>query len=461
MRETHLRQHRQTSKLGLIKVINDLFPGETLKTAYSIQEGVFCRLVNSALSVREVHQIDERLREWVAKDSSIQFLYHKEGYYQYDLEGHVARMVYPADTRTSLVEPFRIIPYHDGFIIDFGEMVATQGKQKIIPPYRLTENYEKTQNWLRNIRTELISDVNFYVKTGSSMELLTMAEALQEKEISIIADNILKQKRALRVLLISGPSSSGKTSFAQRLSTQLRVSGFRPIPLSLDDYYIDRDQTPLDEEGNPDYESINSIDLPLLRQHMSDLIDGKRVETPIYDFKTGMRAEKTHSIQVDEDEILVIEGIHALNPELFPNISRNLFYKIYISALFSLNVDMMNRIPTTEVRLMRRLVRDDRFRHISPEANLDQWPRVRKGEYENIFKFQEESDIMFNSSLIYELNVLRPFVEETLAKLGPDSKHLDTRDRLMNLLSFVTPMEDDKVPFNSILREFIGGSIYF
>lgn len=461
MRETHLRQDRQTSKLGLIKIIHDLFPEDTLKTAYSIQEGIYCRLANSLLSEREVHLIDVKLREWMTKDNPIEFLYHRDGYYHYSLEGYVARVVYPADIRTSLVEPFQIIPYHGGFIIDFGEMEAINGRKHLTLPYKLTENYEKSQEWLRNIHTELISDVNSYVKNGRSLELLGMAEALQEKEISLIADNILKQRRALRVLLISGPSSSGKTSFAQRLSTQLRVDGLHPIPLSLDDYYINRDETPLDEEGNPDYESINSIDLKQLREDMSGLIAGKRVETPIYDFRTGRRSDKTNSMQVAEDEILVIEGIHALNPALLPAISRNLFYKIYISALFSLNVDMMNRIPTTEVRLMRRLVRDDQFRNIYPEANLDQWPRVRKGEYENIFKFQEESDIMFNSSLIYELNVLRPFVEATLAKLGPDSKHLDTRDRLMNLLSFVTPMENEKVPFNSILREFIGGSIYF
>jgi Uridine kinase len=296
---------------------------------------------------------------------------------------------------------------------------------------------------------------------GEGMELISVAEALQEKEIADIADTILTQRRSLRVLLISGPSSSGKTSFAQRLSTQLRVNGLRPVPLSLDDYFVDRDKTPLDENGRYDFENLEALDTKLLQQQVQELINGNSVETPLFDFVSGNRMKKTKTMKIGASEILVIEGIHALNPKLLPNISRGSFFKIYISALFELNVDLMNRIPTTEVRLIRRLVRGDRFRATSPEETLNQWSSVRRGEYNNVFKYQEEADVMFNSSLLYEINTLRPFAEASLNKISVDSPHYETKERLLNLLSFFQPIDIAKVPFNSILREFVGGSIYF
>jgi uridine kinase len=455
-----LRQRRQTTKLGLIKVVQDLFPEEKLKTAYSIQEGVFCRLSGSILSEREVKQIGIKLNEWVEKNSPIQFLCRKDGYYQYKVDDLIVKTIYPANTNASLVEPFRIIPFSTGFIIDFGDAVRG-GAKPLIPPDKLSETYEKTQWWLRNINLELVSDVNAFITSGQSLELLSIAEALQEKEISDIADMILQQRRALRMLLISGPSSSGKTSFAQRISTQLRVNGFKPVPLSLDDYFVNREQTPRDEEGTYDFESLEALDLKFLQKQITQLINGETVETPIFDFVSGFRSDKTKTMHVGPSEILVIEGIHALNPDLLPVINRNILFKIYINALFELNVDLMNRVPTTEVRLIRRLVRGDRFRGTHPDETFNQWASVRRGEYNNVFKYQEESDVMFNSSLLYEMNVLRPFAEASLSKVSEDSLNYDTKERLMNLMAFFKPMDDSKVPFNSLLREFIGGSIYF
>jgi len=460
MEETHLRQRRQTVKLGLIKIVQELFPEEKLKTAYSIQEGVFCKLAESLLSEREVKQISIKLNEWVEKDSPIEFLGKKNGYYRYKLGETVINALYPAGTTASMVEPFNIIPYSTGFIVDFGD-AQRGGDKPLIPPDKLSATYEKTQWWLKNINLELVTDVNSYIDSGRSNELLGIAEALQEKEISDIADMILQQRRALRVLLVSGPSSSGKTSFAQRLSTQLRVNGLKPVPLSLDDYFVNREQTPRDEDGKYDFENLEALDLELLQEHVIGLIEGREIETPVYDFVTGMRSEKTRSMHVGHSEILVIEGIHALNPNLLPAINRSTLFKIYIGALFELNVDLTNRVPTTEVRLIRRLVRDDRFRGINPEDTLNQWASVRRGEYKNVFKYAEESDVMFNSSLLYEMNALRPFAEVSLRKIEDASPHRDTRERLSNLLSFFEPMDVSKVPFNSILREFIGGSIYF
>ncbi len=460
MSETHLHRGRQTVKLGLIKVVHDLFPEETLKTSYSILEGVFCNLYGSILSTREVKQIELKLREWVEKDSSIVLLRKEGGYYHYQVGDIIVKAVYPAFTEPHLVEPFTILPFSYGFIVDFGD-IDKGSNRPLIPPVQLSEAFEKNQIWMDNINIELVNDVNEYIRSGRTMKLVSIAEALHEKEISIIADAILQHRRALRLLLVSGPSSSGKTSFAQRLSTQLEVNGLKPIALSLDHYFVDREHTPRDADGKYDFDSMEALDLPLLKQQIAQLIAGERVSVPQFDFITGTRLPEYKPMQIGPSEILIIEGIHALNPELVTSINRNLIYKIYISALGGLNIDLMSRVPTSEIRLLRRLVRDDKYRGVTPENTIHQWDSVRRGEYQNIFKFQEEADVMFNSSMIYEMNALRPFAETALQKIPADSPYYDTRERLLNLLSFFEPLDVSKVPFNSILREFIGGSIYY
>ena len=274
MKETHLSRDRQTVKLGLIKVIQDLFPDDTLKTAYSIQEGVFCRLKNSILSIREVDQIGKRLNEWVESNSRMEYLGRKDGYFQYKMDGRIVNVLYEAYDCASMVAPFKIIPFSTGFIVDFGD-AERGGNTPLIPPQKLASTYDRNQSWLRNINMELICDVNKYITSGRSFDLLSIAEALHEKEIAGIADMILQNRRALRVLLISGPSSAGKTPFAKRLSTQLRVNGLKPVVLSLDDYFVNRDQTPLDAEGNYDFENVEALDLELLHDHILRLIQGE------------------------------------------------------------------------------------------------------------------------------------------------------------------------------------------
>jgi uridine kinase len=460
MSETHLHRGRQTVKLGLIKVVHDLFPEETLKTSYSILEGIFCNLYGSILSTREVKLIERKLREWVEKDSSIVLLRKDGGYYHYQVGDIIVKAVYPAFTDTFLVEPFTMLPFSYGFIVDFGD-IDKGSDRPLIPPVQLSAAFEKNQRWMDNINIEQVQDVNDYIRSGRTMKLVSIAEALHEKEISIIADAILQHRRALRLLLVSGPSSSGKTSFSQRLSTQLEVNGLKPIALSLDHYFVNREHTPRDADGKYDFDSMEALDLPLLKQQIAQLIDGERVSVPQFDFITGQRLAEYKPMQVGPSEILIIEGIHALNPELVTSINRNLIYKLYISALGGLNIDLMSRVPTSEIRLLRRLVRDDKYRGVTPENTIHQWDSVRRGEYQNIFKFQEEADVMFNSSMLYEMNALRPFAETALQKIPADSPYYDTRERLMNLLSFFEPLDVSKVPFNSILREFIGGSIYY
>lgn len=460
MRETHLRQGRQTVKLGLIKVVGELFPDERLKTSYSILEGVFCGLDGSVLSTREVRTIRERLREWVERDQPVRLLDREHGLYVYDVEGTLVRALYPALTRPSEVEPFDLIPFADGFIVDFGDVSKGNGVP-VIPPVKLQATFDENRRWLDRVGIEVVADVNAFIRSGRHLELIAIAEALHEKQISGIADSILAQQRALRVLLIAGPSSSGKTSFVRRLNTQLFVNGFKPVPLSLDNYFLDRDETPRDADGKPDFEVLDALDLPLLREHIRRLVEGEPVDVPTYDFVTGRRGDQHTTVRVGPREVLAIEGIHALDPALVGDVHRNQLFKVYISALSGLNIDLVNRVPTTEIRLIRRLVRDDRTRGIPPERTLEQWPGVRRGEYEYIFRFQEDADVMFNTSMVYELNALRPAAEAALSRIGDDSPFREPRDRLSNLLTFFDPIETSKVPFNSLIREFIGGSIYF
>ncbi len=460
MSETHLRQARQTVKVGLIKTVHELFPGERLKTSYSILDGIFCNLAGSVISPREVRTLDARLRDWIASGGDMRLVDHQGGYYRYQVGDLLVNVVYPALTDTSTIEPFTIIPFSYGFIVDFGDVDRGEGRP-LIPPYGLQEAHQENQRWLDQVDIEIAADVNRLIDEGRTLRLISIAEALQEKRLADIADTILAQRRALRVLMIAGPSSSGKTTTAQRLSTQLEVNGFKPVALSLDNYFRDHADTPLDAEGKPDYDTVEALDLPLLTHHLRELIAGRPVEVPTFDFNRGRRSEQTHVMQVGPHEILVIEGIHALNPVLTGDVEPARLFRVYVSALGGLNIDLMNRVPTTEIRLIRRIVRDNMYRGTSPEATIAQWPSVRRGEYENIFKFQEDADVMFNSSLIYEMNALKPLAERALSMIPDDSPHVDTRNRLLNLLTFFRPVDDTRVPLNSIMREFIGGSVYF
>lgn len=458
MSETHLRARRQTIKLGIMKVAKDLFPDETLWFVYSIGDGVYCRLSETALSVREVELLETKVREWVLSNPEITYLGKKGGYFQYKVGDMVFDTIYEADMNVSQSEKFRMIPFEEGFISDHS--VEEKGfDYEFVLPELLSSTYHTNHKWLRNVNLESVSDLNEYIEAGRAIELQNIAEALQEKQMADIADMILSQRRSLKLILISGPSSSGKTTFARRLSTQLRVNGLKPVPLSMDNYFVNREVNPKDKDGNYDFETIKAMDLELLQDQVLKLINGEEVDTPVFDFITGNRMLGAVPMRLGHSDILVMEGIHALNPKLMPKIGKSTSFKVYVSALFGLNVDLSNRIPTTEVRMLRRMVRDGRERGVSPEDSLDRWPSVRRGETEYVFKYQEQADVMFNSSLLYELNAIRPFAEELLVKIDEASPHFETRERLMNLLSFFKPIDISKIPFNSIVREFIGQSI--
>ena len=296
--------------------------------------------------------------------------------------------------------------------------------------------------------------------SGDIAEVIKISEGFHEKKIAEFADVVASRRDKVRLVLIAGPSSSGKTTFSKRLMVQLRVNGLRPVTLGTDDYFLGRAETPLDADGKPDFECLEAVDVPLFNQHLEQLMAGQAVDVPIYDFHTGQRSAKTHHFQLGPDDILIVEGIHGLNPKLTESIPAENKLKIYISALTQLSLDDHNRIMTTDVRLIRRIVRDRKTRGHSASRTLGMWSSVLRGERQNIFPFQEEADLMFNSSLIYEPAVLRLFAERFLLEVPSDDEGFGEAYRLLHFLRMFVPVFGDEVPHTSILREFIGGSSF-
>jgi uridine kinase len=305
-----------------------------------------------------------------------------------------------------------------------------------------------------------LADLNEACISGDIKTIIKVAEGFHEKRISDIADEISKKKDTVRLVLISGPSASGKSTFIKRLSVQLRVNGIKPVELSLDDYYLDRENTPRDEKGDYDFECLEALDLPLLNDHLKSLLKGKEIQRPKFNFNAGKRSEAFVPMKLKEGEILLIEGIHGLNERLTEQVPVENKLKIYISSLTQLSIDDHNRIHTADARLVRRLVRDRLFRGYKASDTIKLWPNVRRGEEKFIFPFQEDADIIFNSALVYELSVLRVFAERFLLEVSPDDEAFVEASKLFGFLTLFVPIFPDDVPHNSILREFLGGSSF-
>lgn len=323
---------------------------------------------------------------------------------------------------------------------------------------KLLSVFTETKNWAKIMNINLVGDLNEQISKGKYGEIIRTVEALQETKISKIAEQIAKD-REKKIVLIAGPSSSGKTSFSKRLEIQLKVNGISSIPISMDDYFVNRDKTPLNKEGNYDFESIYALDLELFNNHIKQLLNGEEVEIPSYNFQTGKREYNGHKVKLKENEILIFEGIHGLNPLLTSSIEDKSKFKIYVSPLTQLNLDYHNRISTTDCRLIRRIVRDNKFRGYSAEKTIEMWNNVRRGEENNIFPYQEEADAIFNSTLIYEISILKKYVEPLLKNVDKNSpSHIETH-RLLNFIQYFKSIDDElDIPPTSIIKEFIGGS---
>ncbi|MDR0497780.1 MAG: nucleoside kinase [Treponema sp.] len=372
---------------------------------------------------------------------------------------YVDLFISPLVNSTGVLDTFELMPYEDGFLLRFPPTGAGKNLEPFEDNPHLFSVYSEYKRWGRIVGVHSVGRLNLLISDRTIMDYIRTAEAFQEKKLDEIADKIYARKDEVRAVLIAGPSSSGKTTSAKRLSIALKVMGIEPIAISLDEYYVNTDRTPRDEKGEPDYECLEALDVAYLNQQLLALLNGEEVTLPVYDFKTGRRKEGGgRKIHLEQRTMLVIEGIHGLNDALTPQIKRETKFKLYVSALTQLNLDDHNRIPTSDNRLLRRMVRDYQFRGAGAAKTFQMWPSVQRGERKHIFPFQNTADAAFNSALDYELAVLKVYAEPLLHSIKPGMKEYSEATRLLSFLENFAPIPPQYVPGTSILRDFIGES---
>ena len=368
--------------------------------------------------------------------------------------------IYPLAFSTGAVSRFELKSYSPGFVILFPEQEDFTVTSHIGKTRKLFQIYQESKNWGKILGVSDVGRLDQIVARNGISEIIKVAESLHEKKIARIADTITAKKEDLRLVLVAGPSASGKTTFSKRLATQLQVNGIRPLALSMDNYFVDRESCPRDERGELDFEALDALDLDLFNRHLADLLEGREVAVPRFDFETGRRRSEHRSLWLEDDQTLVVEGIHALNPRISASVPERHKFRIYVSALTQLTINDHSRISTTDTRILRRLVRDSRFRNYNAAQTLKRFPSVIRGERRNTFPFQESADVMFNSALVYELAVLKDLAVPLLEKIAPDDETYTEAQRLLQFLMLFQPVAADEVPPTSILREFIGGSSF-
>ena len=376
----------------------------------------------------------------------------------YSLEGCTILAQGPLVPHTGYLKVFSVTHKNHGIILNFPLPESPLEIPKYIKQDKLFQIFSEHREWTRILDVDSVGKLNKLIIEGGIDNLIWVSEGLHEKKIAQIADIITKNVAKKRIILMAGPSSSGKTTFAKRLTIQLLANGVKPEVISLDNYYLPRKHIPKDKNGKLDFESLEALDLELIQKHLKTLLNGKPIAVPKYDFKTGQRKKSGVTVKIDKNQIVIIEGIHGMNEKLTSNISKDEKFKIYISALTQLNLDYVNRIPTSTVRLIRRIVRDNQFRAYTAKQTISLWPNVRAGEEKHIFPFQEEADVMFNSSLVYELAVLKGFIEPLLKQIEDSEDVYTEAKKLLHFISNFVYISPEHVPFTSILREFIGGS---
>jgi uridine kinase len=487
------RIYRRSLAFLMVTAIHELFPAATVYVDHSLTfGGYFCQVQGrQPFTAEELSRIDARMREIVEADEPLRktrvplseaialfqargdddkvrllgrrrksylALYNLRGFRDY-FHGYMV-------PSTGYLTVFALQAYPPGFILRFPRTSPPMHLQPIVDYPMLVSVFREYGEWMSLMGIRDVGRLNEVIAGNWVREVVLVAEALHEQRLARIAEWIASRQsnaketdgRRVRLVLIAGPSSSGKTTFSRRLSIQLLANGLRPFALELDNYFVDRERTPRDENGEYDFESLSALDVPLFNENLLRLLDGQEVRLPRYNFKTGFR-EEGQRVRLQPDHIVIVEGIHGLNPNLVPNIPPGVAYRIYVSALTQLNIDRHNRVPTTDTRLIRRIVRDAAYRGYSARQTIDRWPSVRRGEKRWIFPFQEHADVMFNSALVYELAVLKPFAEPLLLQVKPGTRAYVEAKRLLAFLEWFEALAPDLVPDNSILREFVGGSI--
>ncbi|MBR4741264.1 MAG: nucleoside kinase [Bacteroidales bacterium] len=465
--------------------VRQLFPDRKFKINHSLPSGYYCKLRGERITDEQILAVRERMREMVARDlpftsrrilsSEAMEIFQKQnqplkaglieslGQYfttVYYLDGVVDNFYGPLAPSTGYLKVFDLMPFHHGFCLQYpqeGDEAHTIPRQKQL---KLTNTLKDYGYWCKTTGVVSVGALNKMLLEGKAVELINLCEARQERGYAAIADKIYADKDRIKIVFLAGPSSSGKTSSALRVAQQCKVLGLNPKVIELDNYFVERERTPKDEFGHYDFEALEAMDLELLGEHLNTLLAGGEVELPRYDFKQGRPFFEGKMMHLEENDILVMEGIHALDPAMVPSVDQSRIFRIYASALTSLKLDENCCISTTDNRLLRRMIRDNRVRGISPEDTILRWPSVRRGEGKYIFTFQENADAQFNSALLYELPMLRYYAEPLLRRILPSSPAYAEAVRLLKFLSYIVPLQPAEIaaiPPTSILREFIGG----
>ena len=491
-----MRAYVRTLGMVLGAAINELYPRTDLRVEHPISKGYYCTLQwhvdkntepeeekePPVLTKEMIAAIKQRMLQIIAEDRPI---YEEEKQTKeviklfasrYNNETSIFealgnpycryfRMGEYIDYYTNVLLPssgyltlFDIVPYQDGLLMRIPNRQNPTVLEDEVSQDKMFSIFREYNRWNKLLRINNVSDFNIACKQNKSFELIKLAEALHEKKIAQIADAIAEKRP--KIVFISGPSSSGKTTFSKRLQIQLLVDGILPEVLSMDDYFVNRVDTPRDENGNWDFEDVHAVDLPFFRQQMHDLLDGKEIDLPTYDFAKGERVFEGRKLKLQKDSVLVIEGLHALNPIILPDVDKDLTFKIYVSALTTINIDNHNWIPTTDIRLLRRVVRDYKYRGYSAKETIARCPSVIRGEQKWVYPFQEEADVMFTSALIFEFAVLKRHAEPILSEVPKFCEEYTEAHRLLKFLQYFIPVPEKEIPPTSLLREFVGGSSF-
>lgn len=473
----------------LVKAVEELYPQGNISLEHPISKGYFCKLhIDRTIGLDDVQRIKQKMQEIIAADipytrtechtEKVVRLFEERGMpdkarlldtygqlysYYYQLGDTVDCYYSSLVPSTGYIHLFDIVKYYDGLLLRIPNRENPTKLEEVVKQEKMLEVFQEYHRWNQILGISTVGDLNVACNHGHATDLINVSEALQEKKIAQIADEITHRNqdgKRVKLVLISGPSSSGKTTFSKRLSIQLMTNGLKPYPISLDDYFVNRNDTPLDENGKHDFESLYAVDLPFFEEQLTTLLNGGEVELPRYNFTTGKREMSGKKLRIDEHMILIIEGIHALNPALTSHIPNENKYKVYVSALTTILLDNHNYIPTTDNRLLRRIIRDYKYRNYSAEETIARWPSVRAGEEKWIFPYQENADAMFNSALLFELAVLKDYVEPVLRKVPNRCPEYSEAHRLLRFLNYFVSVQDKELPPTSLLREFLGGSSF-